>query len=48
MAETNRYHLLKADALLQMGVVERNLGEYQIALERFQQSLRVAIDRKDN
>ena len=46
MAETNRYHLLKADALFQLGLVERKTGEYQIALERFQQSLRVAIERK--
>ena len=47
MSETNRYHLLKADALFQLGLVERKTGEYQIALERFQQSLRVAIERKD-
>ena len=37
----------KADALFHMGEIERKYRKYQTALERFQQSLRVAIDRKD-
>ena len=47
LAESNRLHILKADVLTWIGEVERKTGKFQIALERFQQSLQVAIERKD-
>ena len=47
LAEANHLFMLKADALTQMGEVDRKTGEYQTALERFKQSLQISIERED-
>ena len=47
LAESNRLHNLKADVLVQIGELDLKTGKFQIALERFQQSLQIAVERKD-
>ena len=47
LAEANRLPNLKADVLVQLGELDRKTYDYQNALERFQQSLQIAVERKD-
>ena len=47
LAESNRLHNLKANVLAPIKWTRTKTGKFQIALERFQQSLQIAVERKD-